>query len=548
MQEAPRASRDLERILALPRRPQPSGEELVESLTAALKTPSGTMKLRPVQAAALHEAVLAGGLVGAIGVGEGKTLLDLLLPVVLGARRTVLLIPPELRDQVINRNIPELSKHWRIPKLGEDLYVVAYSELSSARAADVLEKLQPDLVIADEAHRLKHSTAACTKRFRHYFKTHPDTKLCALSGTLVSKSIRDFGHLSKFALRDGSPLPHDGRVLVSWAEAVDPGEWRSSPGDLTRLCEGDESARDAFRRRLLDTPGVISTCANRVSASLVFYERELANIPPDMQRALNRLRETWCIGEEEISDALTFSRYARQLAAGLYLKWVWPRGEPVEVREEWMAARRDWNRAVRQRLKASLPGQDSPLLCQRAAQMGRWHCPAWEPWFRIRKAARPSTEAVWVSDYLVRDAVRWGNANIGVIWVEHEALGEAIARLGHFPLYGAGEEASRRISDESGRRTIVASRRSHGTGKNLNQFYKQLVTTPSSNAATWEQLLGRLHREPTASDEVEVHVYLHTPEMRKALDDARVNARFIEGVKGRPDLPTQRLLYAAMAA
>lgn len=553
--EAPGESSDLRRILAIPRKQEPAPEvaqALVEQYTAVLKRPAGTMKLRPIQALALHEALTAGGLLGAIGVGEGKTLIAMLLATVLGAKRTVLLIPPQLRDQIINKAHPALAKHWRIPNLSVSqggmaypdvdgvLHVVAYSELSSARTADLLERLQPDLVVCDEAHNVRNISASRTKRFNRFFKAHPTTKLCALSGTLISKSVRDFAHLSKFALRAGSPLPLDWPTLQAWAEALDPSDWTPPAGELERLCNPGEDVRSGFRRRLLSTPGFVATLENKVGASLVFYQREL-ELPPEMRQALANLRASWSIGEEEIQDALTFSRYARQLAAGLYLRWIWPRGESLELRTEWVERRKYWHKEVRERLKASIPGQDSPLLCARAAQSGQWSCDAWEPWSEIKGEARPETEAVWVSDYLVEDAVAWGRENAGIIWYEHDALGEAIAARGGFPLFNADR---RRILDESGKRSIVASRRVFYQGFDglQHRFNKMLVTTTSSSAEIWEQTLGRLHREGTEADEVEVHAYLHTTEMRDAFEAARKAACFIEEIKGE----RQRLSYAQL--
>lgn len=555
---APTASWDLERILGLPERPIPTAPELaalVEEWTARLKRPAGTMKLKEVQAWALAEAARVLGLLGAIGVGEGKTLICLLLPTVLQSKRAVLLIPPQLRDQVICRAIPELAQHWRIPNLtaGQGsvaypdvdgvLHVIAYSELSAAGTADCLERIQPDLVICDEAHAVRNFSASRTKRFNRYFKAHPTAKLCALSGTIVSKSIRDFGHLAKFALRERSPVPLEWPVLQSWAEALDPSDFTPPPGELERLCRPGEDVRGAFKRRLLCAEGVVSTSESKVGCSLVFYRREV-KVPPEVRAALDGLRNTWCTpGGEEITDALSFSRYARQLGAGLFLRWIWPRNESLAVRGSWLEARKSWHREVRERLKLSLPGQDSPLLLARAAAEGRWNSYAWEDWAAIKDHARPETEAVWISDYLVEDAVRWGKERVGVIWYEHEALGEAIARKGGFPLYGGGDEASRCILNEDGSRTIVASRKAHGEGKNLQAFCRHLFTTMSSNAAVNEQLLGRSHRTGQKADEVEIYLYLQTPEMRAAFMAARKEAKFIEEVKGEK----QRLSYATLA-
>jgi hypothetical protein len=52
---AVKLTNELRRVLALPRREPGDYTELAEELTELLKTPNGTMKLRPVQALALHD-------------------------------------------------------------------------------------------------------------------------------------------------------------------------------------------------------------------------------------------------------------------------------------------------------------------------------------------------------------------------------------------------------------------------------------------------------------------------------------------------------------
>lgn len=543
-------SPDLERVLAIPRRQL--GRIGRRAATAKYARAGGKMWLRPLQAHALAEAERAGGLISPAGVGEGKTLITLLLPLAMKATTTVLLVPPALREQ-LKAEYPVYAAHFNLPNMHglpirpgvrSKIYVVSYSELSSAKqngAESILERLKPDLIIADEAHSLKATSAARTKRFLRYFKAHPNTKFCALSGTLTSKSIRDFAHLTRLALRSGAPVPFAWPVLEQWAGALDSSDFPAPPGDLVRLCRLGEDVRSGFRRRLVETPGVVASSNRGVPGVALYLKNRDLELDPVVAKALTDLRETWCTpGGEEITDALAFSRYARQLAAGLYYRWIWPRGEPEAVQEEWKEARKWWHREVRRFLQDSAKqGMDSPLLVAQAAARGTYASENWPRWAAIRGEARPDVEAVWVSDFMVRDAVEWGRKNEGsIIWYEHAALGEAIAKAGGFPHYGAGKEAGeallQELADFGGRRTVVLSRKARGEGWNLQAFNNQLVTTPSSNGKTWEQLSGRTHREGQAADEVWCEVYGHTTEMRHAMQTARRDAQYIEACLGNP--------------
>lgn len=546
-------SMDLARVLELPRRALTVDEAQVEALAKTLRRSEGGMSLRPVQALALLDAQRTGGLLGPIGVGAGKTLISLLLPTVLDAKVTVLLVPANLRSKVTSLEYPHLAREWRLPNLAGSmihypdttgiLHVVSYSQLSTVNGADVLDRLRPDLIVCDEAHALRHSSAARTKRFLRYFKARPETKLCALSGTMTSRSIKDFAHLAKLALRDGAPVPHQWPVLEAWAGALDAVDFPAPPGELTRMCRAGEDLREGFRRRLVETPGVVTTTDNRIGTSLVVSERKVA-VPKDVVAVIDRVRETWTRpdGEEEFEDALTFSRCARQVSAGLYYRWVWPRGESEDLRRRWLDARREWHREVRSYLTYSArPGMDSPLLLARAASTGKWGSRSWSAWSRLKDQCEPEVEAVWIDPFLAQDAVDWGReTTAGIIWFEHDALGRKIAELGGFPFYGGGDEASAKIAHERGDRTIVASVRAHGTGKNLQAFSRALVTTPSTSGVVWEQLLGRLHRPGQLADEVTYEVYLHTEEMRGAVGKALRDAEYQAQVTGSE----QKLRYA----
>lgn len=537
-----RSSPDLTRILALPRRdPTPSYPPEFEE---SLKRPGCSMQLKPLQGMALHELKVHRRLVGALPVGSGKTGVALLAPTVLGAKVSVLLVPSQLKAQILERDYPLWAKHWKVPSLPDVLqpgcdsilYVIAYETLSSPKNFDILDRIQPrpSLWICDEAHKCSQRTSARAKRLFRALKAADDSVYVPLSGTFIDRSILDARPHFNRALGQSSPYPHDYMVAQSWSEALDPDPngWPVPPGELEQL---GLPVRDAFRKRLVETPGVVATSAPRLGTTLVIDRREF---PVPHVGALEQLRKTWCTpGGEELREALELSRYARQMALGFYYRWIWPNGESQAIRDEWMQARKEWHREIRTFLSSrAKPGLDSPKLL--AMNHEKWGSETWPRWDAIRHQAKPQTEAVWLDKSAVQVTADWGKENVGIIWYEHDAFAKELAE--HFPIYGGGEEASASIIKEKGDRTIVASVKAHGTGKNLQMFSRALVTTPSSNNKTWEQLLGRLHREGQKADEVQYDVYLHTPELVEAFHKARELAKFHQSIPGGE----QRLLYA----
>lgn len=542
-------SSEIRRIRVLPRRPMDLAA--FPDLTEELRRPGGTMQLKPVQNWALHECRLANGLLGPVGTGHGKTLISLLAAVVMQSKRAVLLVPPQLRAKTLQIDIPALYKHWLIPT--SIIRVIAYSELSNARCAQILEELRPDLIVADECHNLRHKTAARTKRFLRYMKEHPDCRFVGLSGTITSKSIKDYQHLAELALRKNSPLPTHWGELTEWAEALDVSDDPMPPGALLCFCTPEEIAqlegrsvvesqpivRAGFRRRLVETPGVVSTEEGAIGTSLVISGlRPL--VPVEVQRALDDLRKKWEIDGDELIDAMSVSRVARQLAGGFFYKWVWPNGIKDE---EWLQARSAWNKELREILKLNRRGLDSPLEVINAIRAGKLRSQNWEAWAKVKDRPEPPREAVWISDYLVDEAIHWAQetcskASPGILWYSWDALGQRLAQKGGFPWYGPGEDPSFAKPDKEP--VIVCSVAAHGTGKNLQAYRHNLVTIPMSSGVAWEQAIARTHRPGQEADEVTVAVYLHTQEMQRAFDAAIENARYIEQTQGQQ----QKLLYA----
>lgn len=612
-------SEDLRRILALPRRPKPSDGE-ISAWAAELKSlfglvvkpkPDGSPgcecrsrfnrpccdQLKPVQAWALAEGATVGGILGPIGVGHGKTLLDLLMPMVVhkafGLKTTLLLLPPNLKRQFLDVDWHYYGQHWQLPnRTGRDggrwlvpgrptLHVVAFSELSGSRATDLLQRLQPDCVVVDEAHSVRNRNAARTKRFLRYFQKPPahvgvngKPLLFCWSGTLTSRSIRDYAHLSDHSLGQGSPVPRHWAALEQWASALDPSESPAPPG---RLAELGLPLRDGFQRRLVESAGVISSGDTAsCQASLVISERSLPSrkdaingVPLVVTEALKALEATWQRPDgEELVDALTKARTARELSCGFYYRWRWPRGEPVAVIEEWLRVRKEWHKELREKLKKGGAHMDSPLLVTKAAirwEEGYWHVerdrndvelrrvrveprtrggplPTWQSewwsrWREVRETAKPETEAVWLSDFLVEDSLAWLAEGPGLLWYEFDGFARRLHQRSRernlrVVLAGPGDDGNARVLALDGSEPVVASIRAHGTGKNLQQFARNLVANPPSDGATWEQLIGRTFRQGQAADEVTFDVYQHTEAFRSAVSRARDLSEYIEGTFG----------------
>ena len=507
--------------------------------TARLRTPTGTMQLKPIQNLALYWIEQKKGLVGPLAVGSGKTLISLLASVVLKAQRPVLFVPPTLQLP-LRREIEKLQLHFQLPK---NLHIIPYSQLSVAKSTALLEELKPDLIICDEAHMIKNRSAARTKRVTRYFRQFPTTRFVALSGTLTSKGLRDYVHLCELALREGSPLPVDEADLLAWSNCIDSGsqpqerDWSifaafSDVRHIVDVPRRQDEARAVFRQRFTTTPGVVATTEASVQCSLNLYSRPL-NPPAAVTDALQEAHRTWERPDGETMDsALALWRLGMQLSQGFYLRWVWPNGV---VDHEWLNARAEWHRQVRYVPQRNLTGFDSPFLVWQGVSRGRLTSPeivrAWTAWEGVKHRPTPPTETVWISDFLIRDAVRWHREHPkGLIWHSDLATEEALRATG-IPTYGRGEVPPL----DGSRGGMALSVRVHGTGLNLQHAHSEnLILSFPSSGKTMEQLVGRTHRQGQEEDEVNLFYYQHTADAREAILKARADARYIEETQGSP--------------
>lgn len=532
------------RIAALPTwdyasmlaRCQPGGDL---DYTPRFRVPGGTMHLKPIQNLALYWIEQRRGLVGSLAVGSGKTLLSLLASQVLKAQRPILFIPPTMQIP-LRREMEKLAKHFVMPK---NLYIIPYSQLSVAKSSDLLEQIKPDLIICDEAHNARNPDAARTKRILRYANQFPSTRFVMLSGTLTSRSLKDYGHLCELALREGSPIPTEAADLLAWANCLDSGsvpqqkDWSifAAFHDVRHINDEEkrkEAARDAFRERLNATPGVVATREASVACSLNLYERALS-VPPSVQEALRELHATWTRPDgEEMPSALDLWRLGMQISQGFYMKWAWPNGV---VDWEWMNARSEWHRQVRRLLQDNVTGMDSPLLVWNAVSRGVVTDPivvrAFQAWEAVKHRPPPPVETVWVDDFLVRDALAWLKEHPkGIVWHNDRATEIALREAG-VPTYGAGEVPP--LDGSKG--GLALSIRVHGTGLNLQHAHSEnLFMSFPSSGKTMEQLIGRTHRQGQEADEVGCWYYAHTTDTSMAVMRAREDARYIETTQGSP--------------
>jgi hypothetical protein len=294
---------DLDRIVAIERRIYPDAQiqRYVCALTDILKTPNGMQILRPIQALALLEAGMCGGLLAPIHVGGGKTLISLLIPAVVSNKKPLLLVPANLIKKT-QHEISEYANHWRVVAVP----CMSYQLLGRAEQAHFLDQYKPDLIICDEVHRLRNPKAAVTRRVRRYLQKNPTVKFVGMSGTITKQSIRDYAHLSDWALKRHSPLPKTWGELEEWSDAIDEcinPLRRILPGALEVLYNDSErtqaktnplkAIRSAFNRRLVETPGIVATSGSQKVGASIQIRKIKVPMNAKVRAAFKRLREDW---------------------------------------------------------------------------------------------------------------------------------------------------------------------------------------------------------------------------------------------------------------
>lgn len=548
-------SDDLVRIRDAPRRvwqDDPGVAELQDVLTAAYRhTPGKTRhcgdvcegcratRLKPAQAVALVELHdLGEGAFWPLRPGAGKTLITLLAATVLEAKRALLIVPAsgEVKTQ---RAIQQYARHWRIAPIT----VVSYEWLSNPKQVDWLASFAPDLVVCDEAHKLKSSGCKVWKRLARYGKAHPEVRCVFATGTAAGRSIKEYWHYLRAALRSRAPVPSDPMEAVEWAAALDekvPPLSRFKPGPLVTLAPADgpddiTRARRAYMARLTGTPGVISTLEDVPPCDLRVRVHEL-ELPPEVQAMLAAVRDTWTTpGGHQFMLPLDMWRHQRTLGCGLYDIW-----DPLPP-QTWRDARREWFSWANARLSRSRT-LDSCVHLIEAIQAGELDDEGrYAAWLAEKRAfGEPNSVATWCHTVVLEYAKRWVRDG-GLIWVAQREFGERLARETGLPYFAdGGLDARGNLVGEYRGPAAIASIAAIREQHNLQHFARNLVTCPPSTGHAWDQLLARTHRDGQDADEVECEVLLTSRESYQCLAQAYRDGIFSQETGGQP----HRLVYA----
>lgn len=530
---------EFRRIESLPTR---ALEIPIDELSAIYRRPGSDARLLPLQAAALYDFLGAGGLLGALPVGSGKTLLSFLL--CHGYKRPLLVLPANLIAKTM-RERAEYARDWVLPRRLEMVSYERLSRVSKKPGCDVamntfLEDYAPDIIICDEAHKIKNAKTAVHRRMRRYVHNRKPA-FVALSGTLIGEKLMQWAPIAAWALGDGSPAPTKWATQNNWAGAIDP-EGKTGPGALRVWMTDDEPIQIGYGKKVRSTAGVISQGGIDCAASILIDPIELP-LSDDALAALVLVQE-WELPDGSVMvDPLSASRAERQEELECYYQWV------KRPPQEWIDARKGWG-ATQRRVIATRKNIDTELqarqwvdandafeftIKENGADKTINSKDALAAWRDLGPTFVPETKCVWINEGAVRELVRIAGKAPAIVWIHHKEIGAKLQSLG-LPYYGAGGLNSKgeSIESELGNRSICASIQSNHVGRNLQRFSRAIVAEIPDDPKMWEQLIGRFHRTGQRADEVIIRPVLSTERARAAFERVKERALNVEAITGIP--------------
>lgn len=351
--------------------------EHTKSPEALAKVDDVNWKWKAEQAEAVLAYIQCDGAYLPLAVGVGKTIVlqriaDIAYKA--GKRKIVHILPGGLIDQFMSYDIKYAKDRipYDVPVLdpltgdmgpkkrtelarsnAKGTYLLPFSILSREASADILELIQPDVILVDESFLLANFTSAIVKRVERYVSTH-DVQFVGAAGSITKTSIVQFAHLVKWALKRKSPLPLLKEVLAAWAGAVDTGAmpevsgttlirplmgWAHRAFPTVQFHDDVSGFRKAVRLRMVTSPGIVSTSGTRDIQTSITY----VNSPVPNPESYPGWCELEALVERVIVDGIAPTgdpcpdkmikfRWLNELSAGIYNDLWWPRPEELAQR------------------------------------------------------------------------------------------------------------------------------------------------------------------------------------------------------------------------
>lgn len=502
----------------------PDLAEIVALMNERFLRPGKPGTLLPWQAVALAEASLYGRLYTVASVGAGKTLLSMLLPLALGAKRPLLLTFANLVPKTI-REFHELSSTWHA---SQNQKVLSYEKLSIEKYKNFLTQFQPDVIVCDESHALKARDVGRTKRLDKYLEAHPSTVFVPLTGTPGDDTLNAFSHILAWSLREHSPLPRGGFEQLQWSQALDEKvTLRRAVGALRQFATSDEldDVRAGVGRRIETTPGVTYYRKSSVNCSLYIDAVQNTAKCPDMDAIFAHVRKhgdelpDGRVLETPIERHLTF----QTLNLGFY-RFIDP---PPPA--EWRGARKDYTAFVNDVLDQKNSPFETEGEVKRACELGQIDSyGTWETWRDIQPTFVPHHKVEWFSTLALDTIKEYMQAHKCLVWTSFPAFGRALAKHTGKPFYhhkgvalGVGM-----IEDHPKEESVILSSQANAFGRNLQLWSHMLLSDCPTKADKLEQMIGRCHRQGQQADAVKVTVYYGSVENAECLERARSRAQF----------------------
>jgi len=378
---------EIRRVLELPIQTDPITEEEVEAFCEDFMLREAFERgdrLWPAQVEAILAWQLNDGLLGQLVVGAGKSALAYSIAT-LGYssgehRKIAIFVPPQVARDFAERHLRFARRMIPIPfdvfnlhgltkakrrkfySSGRDgVYILPYSLLSVEDSEEMLRAIGPSLIIADEAHNLRHASAARTQRVRRYLDD-AEPSFVAMSGTITSKSLTDYWHLAIAALKDRAPLPRSAHALRAWTEVLDSHveassvdmdfgrvsnevlepvwplvQWARRNFPDEQIPDNQKGFRTAYQLRLTSAPGVVTTLegADALGTSLIFDDIPIEGHQDRegwdrIEELVDDIENRWVAPNgDEIDHAMHKWRWLWELAAGFYNELYWPEVEDL---------------------------------------------------------------------------------------------------------------------------------------------------------------------------------------------------------------------------